>query len=63
MKRIDIYWVKVFDIRNAGEERKYTLLSKVVRNCLSLQNANTNVERCLSDNEVIVKVEVIEVKV
>ena len=31
VKHIDIYWPKVFDIQNAAGERKYTLLSKVVR--------------------------------
>ena len=45
MKHIDIYWPKVFDIQNAAGERKYTLLSKVVKNCLSLQNSNASVER------------------
>ena len=51
LKGIDMYWAKVFDIGNAAGERKYTLLSKVVKSCLSLQNSNASVERSLSDNK------------
>ena len=46
-----MYWAKVFDIQNAAGEMKFTLLSKVVKSCLPLQNSNVSVERSLSDNE------------
>ena len=46
-----MYWAKVFDIQNAAGERKYTLLSKVVKSCLSLQNSYVSVEESLSDNK------------
>ena len=46
-----MYWAKVFDIWNAAGERKCTLLSKVVKSCLSLQNWNASLERSPSDNK------------
>ena len=46
-----MYWVKVFDIRNGGGERKYTLLSKVIKICHSLQNSSVSVERSIADNK------------
>ena len=46
-----MYWAKVFRIGNVAGEMKYTLLSKVVKSCLSLQNVNASVERSLSDNK------------
>ena len=46
-----MYWVKVFDVRNGGGERKYTLLSKVIKSCHSLQNSSVSVERSVSDNK------------
>ena len=46
-----MYWAKVFDIQNAAGERKYTLLWKVVKSCLSLQNSNASVDRSLSHNK------------
>ena len=59
---------KVFDIQNAAGERKYTLLSKVVKSCLSLQNSNAIVEhahKCTgaehvntSDKEIIKEMQV-----
>ena len=51
LKHIGMYWVQVFDIRNGGGERKYTLLSKVIKSCLSLQNSSASVERSISDNK------------
>ena len=50
LKLTDMYWTKAFDIQNAAGERKYTLFSKVVKSCLSLQNSNASVERSLSGN-------------
>ena len=46
-----MYWVKVFDVRNGGGERKYALFSKVIKSCLSLQNSSASVERSISDNK------------
>ena len=52
-----MYWGKVFDIRNVGDERKYTLLSKVIKSCLSLQNSIESVERSISGNKTILRPE------
>ena len=52
-----MFWAKVFDVRNAAGERKYTLLSKVVKSFLPLQNSNASVERSLSDNKNILRPE------
>ena len=46
-----MYWAKVFDSRNAGGERKYKLLLKVRKSCLSLPNSNASVERSISENK------------
>ena len=52
-----MYWGKVFDIRNVGDERKYTLLSKVIKSCLSLQNSSESVEGSISGNKTILRPE------
>ena len=49
--RLDYFWGKVLDIRTDSGERKYSLLAKLVKSCLSLQNGNAAVERSLSDNK------------
>ena len=46
-----MYRAKVFDIRNAGGERKYKLLLKAIKNCISLKNSNTSVEKSISENK------------
>ena len=51
LKCIDIRWAKVVDTRNAGGERKYTLLLKVTKSFLSLKNSNASAERSISENK------------
>ena len=50
-KRLDHYWAKVLKIKSESGTKKYSLLSKVVKSCLSLHNGNASVERSLSDNK------------
>ena len=51
LKRIDMYWANVFDIKSGLGEQKCYLLSRVVKSCLVIQNSNAGVERSLSDNK------------
>ena len=48
--RVDLYYSKIFEIEFDCGEKKYDLLSKLM-SCLSIQNGNADVERCLSDNK------------
>ena len=50
-KRLDVYWAKIFDIKSDNGEKKYDLIAKVMKSCLTLQNGNAAVERSLSDNK------------
>merc|ERR1712121_246708 len=47
-KPLDFYWSKIFDIKDCNNEVKYPILSKVVKICLSLAEANADVERLFS---------------
>ena len=47
-KPLDYYWSKVFDIKDCNNEVKYPVLSKVVKSCFSIAEANANVERLFS---------------
>ena len=50
-ERVDHYWRKIFKITNSSGALKYVILPKLVKSVLSLQNANADVERSLSDNK------------
>ena len=50
-RRVDFYWSKIFEILSSGGEKKYNMLSKVVKSFLSIPNGNASVERSLSDNK------------
>ena len=43
--------LKVFTFMSSNGERKYQLLSKIVKSFLSLPNGNASVERSVSDNK------------
>ena len=48
--RVDHYWRGIFKIKYSSGTQRYTAFPKLVKNALSLQNANATVERSLSDN-------------
>ena len=48
-----MYSGKIFDIQNTRGVRKYTLLSKVIKNCISYWKTNATVERSLSDKKTL----------
>ena len=51
-KRLDHYWVKILKTVSLSHgSRKYNVLSKVVKSCLSVPNDNAGAERSLSDNK------------
>ena len=47
---VDHYWREIFKIKNSSGTQKYTVLPKLVKSVLFLQNANAAVERSLPDN-------------
>lgn len=50
-KRLDSYFVNVFNLKTPSGAPRYVHLPKVVKTCCSLQNGNAPVERSLSDNK------------
>ena len=52
LKRLDHCWAKILKtVSLTIGSRKYNILSKVVKSCLSVPNGNAGAERSLSDNK------------
>ena len=52
LKRLDQYWAKILKIVSLSDgSRKYNILSKVFKTCLSVPNGNAGAERILSHNK------------
>ena len=49
-RQVDHYWREIFKIKNSSVTQRYTALPKLVKSVLSLQNANSAIERSLSDS-------------
>ena len=47
-KPIDEYWTKIMELKGADNEIKYPVISKVVRSCFAIAEANGDVERVFS---------------
>lgn len=56
-KPIDSYWGRIFMMKDSDNEVKYPVISKVVKICLSIAEANANVERIFSQVTHIIKKE------
>ena len=52
--QIDIYWAKVFGVKNPFGQPKFKTLSKVVKCALTLSHGNADTERSLSQNKKVV---------
>lgn len=48
--QLDSYWQNVFERKNAENQTKYPLLTKLVKALLSLPHENVDVERGFSQN-------------
>ena len=48
--RVDHYWRSIFKIKTLTGERKYRILEKLINSVLSLNHADSAVERSLPDN-------------
>jgi hypothetical protein len=53
-QRIDVYWNYVFSITTTSGRPKYPILSKLIRNVLTVSHGNADVERGFSINQNIV---------
>ena len=52
LKRLDHCWAKILKIVSLSDgSRKYNVLSKVAKSCLSVPNGNAGAERSLPDNK------------
>ena len=52
LKRLDHYWAKILKVVSLSDgSRKYNVLSKVVKSCLSIPNGDAGAERSLPDNK------------
>ena len=49
--RVDNSWPKVFGIETATGDKKFSLLTRVVKSALCILHGNADVERSLSDNK------------
>ena len=55
--RVDHGWRSIFKIKTLIGERKYPILEKLIKSVLSLNHADSAVERSLSDNNNTVQTE------
>lgn len=61
--RIDCYWKTIFNIKNALNECKYPLITKVVKAVLSLSHGSASVERYFSISGQIITPDKVRMKV
>jgi len=61
--RIDCYWKTIFNIKNALNECKYPLITKVVKAVLSLSHGSASVERGFSISGQIITPDKVRMKV
>ena len=47
-KPLDTYWCRIFSIKDNNNELKYPIISKVVKSCFAIAEANADVERLFS---------------